>query len=211
MRASRRDREDASTSLHDARLSAVTDVLIDSGAATVLDLGCGSGALLRRLLLESQFTRIVGMDTSLEALALAEQLRTPELGATGDRLSLRYGSFTTSDEGLTGFDAAAMVETIEHVAPAHLSKVERAVFAEMRPRLVVMTTPNRDYNELYGMAAGELRHGDHRFEWGRTRFESWAKGVAARTGYEVKFNAIGPANVWSGGPSQMAIFRSART
>lgn len=197
--------EDTSMSLHEARLSAVAKLLLDSGATTVLDLGCGSGALLRRLLAEEQFTRIVGMDVSLEALALAERLRTGEAGT--DRLTLRHGSFTRADDGLTGFDAAAMVETIEHIEPAQLSRVERAVFAEMRPRLVVMTTPNREYNELYGMAGGELRHADHRFEWGRSRFQSWATGVGERNGYRVEFEAVGRANVWLGGPTQITIFR----
>jgi 3' terminal RNA ribose 2'-O-methyltransferase Hen1 len=195
--------EDASTFLHEERLDAVERLLRDSGARTVLDLGCGSGALLRRLLEGGQFTRIVGLDTSLESLALAERLR----NAGAERLALRHGSFTSADAGLTGFDAAAMVETIEHVEPAHLSRVEQAVFGRMRPGLVVMTTPNREYNELYGMADGELRHADHRFEWDRSRFETWAAGVGKRNGYRVEFEAVGRANAWVGGPTQMAIFR----
>lgn len=200
------EHEDASTSLHEERLDVVVQLLLDSGASRVLDLGCGSGALLRRLLDEAQFTHIVALDTSLEALGRVEQLRT-SASASG-RLTLRHGSFTTADDELKGFDAAAMVETIEHIDPAHLSRVERAVFAQMRPGLVVMTTPNREYNELYGMAAGELRHADHRFEWDRSRFESWAAGVGERNGYRVEFEPIGPANAWLGGPTQMAVFRS---
>lgn len=205
-RSARDEREDPSTSLHEERLDAVVRRLLDSGATSILDLGCGSGALLRRLLAEDQFTRIVGMDTSLEALAGAERLRTSETGADPDRLSLRHGSFTDAEDGLKGFDAIAMVETIEHIPPAYLSKVEKAVFAEMRPRLVVMTTPNRDYNALYDIPAGERRHAAHRFEWSRSRFEAWAGGVAARNGYRVEFDSVGPANIWTGGPSQMAIF-----
>lgn len=207
-RSARDEREDASTSLHEERLDAVVKRLLDSGATSVLDLGCGSGALLRRLLAEDQFTRIVGMDTSLEALAGAERLRTSVAGAHPDRLSLRHGSFTDPDAGLKGFDAIAMVETIEHIPPAHLSKVEKAVFVEMRPRLVVMTTPNREYNQLYEIPDGERRHVDHRFEWSRSRFEAWGMGVGARNGYRVEFDSVGPGNTWMGAPTQMAIFMS---
>lgn len=203
------DCEDASTPLHEERLDVVARVLVDSGATSVLDLGCGSGALLRRLLDEPQFTRIVGIDSSLAALTHAERLRGSEAGGEPDRLSILHGSFTTSSEGLTGFDAVALVETIEHVPPAQLSKVEQVVFSGMRPSLVVLTTPNREYNELYGLKPGELRHPDHRFEWDRARFRSWAGGVAARNGYQVQLEPIGPANAWHGGPSQMAIFRRA--
>lgn len=207
-RSARDERDDPSTSLHEARLDAVVARLLESGARSVLDLGCGSGALLRRLLAEDQFSRIVGMDTSLEALAGAERLRTSEIGADPGRLSLIHGSFIGSDEGLQGFDAIAMVETIEHIRPAHLSKVEKAVFAQMRPRLVVMTTPNREYNELYEIPEGERRHADHHFEWSRARFASWATGVGARNGYRVELDSIGPSNAWMGAPSQMAIFTS---
>jgi small RNA 2'-O-methyltransferase len=200
--------EEFGSPLHEERLDAVADCIRRSGASSVLDLGCGSGALLRRLLEEKQFTRIVGVDTSFEGLVLAERLK-DSLADQPERLTLRHASFTESDEGLTGFDAAAMVETIEHVPPAHLSRVERAVFTRMRPRLVVMTTPNRDYNERYGIAGDELRHVDHHFEWGRTKFEGWAGGVADRNGYGVTFQAIGPADAWLGGPTQMAVFRRA--
>lgn len=199
--------EDSGTPLHEDRLDVVTEILIGSGAASVLDLGCGSGALLTRLLGHHQFTRIVGMDVSLDALISAERLRPPTCMVDGDRLSLLHGSFTTIGEGLTGFDAAAMVEVIEHIDPARLSSVERTIFAMMRPALVVMTTPNREYNELYGLAEGQLRHPDHRFEWTRSRFQSWATGVGGRNGYNVEFGAVGPGNVWSGSPTQLAIFR----
>lgn len=202
----RLDHEDASTALHEERLDVVAQLLLDSGATRVLDLGCGSGALLLRLLAEAQFTRIVGLDTSLEALGHADRLLRRSTSGIG-RLTLRHGSFTTADEELKGFDAAAMVETIEHIEPSHLSRVERAVFAQMRPELVVMTTPNREYNELYGIAKGERRHADHRFEWDRSRFEAWAAGVGERNGYVVEFDSIGPANAWLGGPTQMSVFR----
>jgi small RNA 2'-O-methyltransferase len=198
----------SSSPLHEARLDAVTDALVESGAGTVLDLGCGSGALLRRLVVEAQFTRIVGVDTSVTALARAEHLLS--VAAEAERLSLIHGSFTSPAPSLRGFDAAAMVETIEHVAPGEVSRVEQAVFGELCPRTVVVTTPNRDYNVLYDLEKGTLRDAHHRFEWGRARFRSWARGVAQRRGYRVEFADIGPADPHLGSPSQMGLFRSVR-
>jgi len=203
-----RDAEESSE-LHEQRLDAVAGHLLTSGAASVLDLGCGSGSLLERLVAEAQFTRLLGVDSSLEALGRAEGRQALAAELVRGRLTLRHASFTTADEGLTGFDAAALVETIEHIPPAHLSRLERAVFAEMRPGLVVMTTPNRDYNEYIGMARGELRQSDHRFEWGRSRFEAWATGVGERNGYRVAFETVGRGDAWVGGPTQLAIMRSA--
>lgn len=199
--------DDTSTSLHHERLDAVMHLLLDSGAATVLDLGCGSGALLMRLVKELQFKCVVGIDTSLEALLLAEALLTPVCQVDGERLSLIHGSLVTPYPHLAGFDAAAMVEMIEHVPPGHLSRIERSVFSELRPRLVIVTTPNRDYNVLYGIPKGQFRHAEHQFEWTRAKFRSWATGVAARNDYHVSFDDVGPADPLLGSPTQMSVFR----
>jgi small RNA 2'-O-methyltransferase len=181
--------------------------LLRSGAETVVDLGCGAGALLRRLLAEPHIRRILGVDSSARALAVAERLLGSDADAASDRrLTLRHASVTDVRNDGERFDAAVLVETIEHLDPAHLGRLEQCVFARLRPRLVIITTPNRDYNPLHGLGADELRHPDHRFEWCRRRFESWAAGVAGRNGYTVVFEGVGPANAWYGSSTQMAIF-----
>jgi 3' terminal RNA ribose 2'-O-methyltransferase Hen1 len=199
--------EDARTPLHEERLDTVADLLRNSGAETVLDLGCGSGGLLRRLAGEEQFSRMVGIDTSLDALRQAERALAAVCDPDADRLSLVHGSFTAPDARLAGFEAAAMVETVEHVPPGRLSVLERVVFTEWRPAFVVMTTPNREYNVLYGMGEGEYRHPDHHFEWCRAKFRSWVTGVAQRSGYEVECDGIGPTDPLLGSPTQIGLFR----
>lgn len=193
----------ASSELHEERLDAVLGVLRLHGAASVLDLGCGSGSLLRRLAADRRFSRIVGVDASIQALAVAER----ELGDAGGRVSLVHGSFLEADPRLAGFDAAVLVEALEHVEPAHLSRLEAAVFGALRPGLVVLTTPNREYNVRFGLAEGELRHADHRFEWDRRRLRAWTEGVAARNGYAAKVRDVGRADPLLGSPTQMAVFR----
>jgi len=201
------ERDHTGTALHEERLDAVVATLLGSGARTVLDLGCGTGGLLRRLVAEEQFSSVVGIDTSAEALRDAESslLVTGNCGPTA--WSLEHASFTQLDERWAGFDAAAMVETLEHVAPEHLSRVERSVFAVARPGIVVMTTPNREYNELYGMAKEDFRHADHKFEWSRAKFRAWAENLAARNGYRVMCEDVGRADPLLGSPTQMGVFR----
>jgi small RNA 2'-O-methyltransferase len=198
-----RGQETSSSELHGERLDAVLAVLREHGASSVLDLGCGSGALLVRVAADPRFHRIVGVDASIQALGVAER----ELGAGMERVSLIHGSFLDAHPQLAGFDAAVLVEALEHVEPAHLSRLEAAVFGGMRPELVVLTTPNREYNVRYGLAEGELRHADHRFEWDRGRFRVWADGVAARHGYEARVQGVGRADPLLGSPTQMAVFR----
>jgi small RNA 2'-O-methyltransferase len=148
-----------STALHDERLDAVAEQLLGGGTGLLLDLGCGSGALMERLLLESGVRHVVGVDSSPVALCAARR-RLDTLRNNG-RWTLREGSVTDAQEDLPAVDGAALVETIEHLNPSHLSRLERALFA-VRPAMIVVTTPNREYNPVYGLAPGEYRHPHHR-------------------------------------------------
>jgi 3' terminal RNA ribose 2'-O-methyltransferase Hen1 len=199
--------EDAETSdLHEERLDFVLRHLLGSGVRRVLDLGCGSGELLLRLAQETQFKEIVGADISMETLALARDRLVGYFGLGYERVQLFHASFTEENETLKGFDAAVLVETIEHIPPHKLSAIEYAVFACYQPRQVIVTTPNQDYNTLYGLGPGSLRHREHYFEWPRLKFRQWAKGIAERNGYVVTFGEIGEPDPILGSPTQVAIF-----
>lgn len=194
------------TSLHEERLDFVFRTIKATGARHVLDLGCGSGSLLYRLLADDQFDRVTGLEDSGASLQQARSILADYLDKKPPRIQLVRGSYAESNPALAGYDAAAMVETIEHVHPEQLSRVERAVFGEYRPGCLFMTTPNREYNPLYDLAPGEFREEDHKFEWDRVKFQRWARGVADRNGYEVRFGGIGEFVPDVGHPTQTAFF-----
>jgi len=196
-------------SLHDQRLGSALAVLKNSGAKRVLDLGCGEGRLLQLLLAEKSFIEIVGMDVSYRALEIAaERLHLEQLPPMQrQRIQLIHGALTYRDERLSGYDAAAVVEVIEHLDPARLSAFERVLFEFAMPSLAVITTPNIEYNvKFQTLPAGKFRHKDHRFEWTREEFQTWANDVAERFGYTARFLPIGPEDPALGAPSQMGIF-----
>lgn len=194
--------------LHDIRLKLVAEKLKQSGAASVIDLGCGDGKLLRLLLKEKQFTRIAGTDVSYSELEKSQdKLHWNEMPEKQrERLSLFQSSLTYRDKRFSGFDAAAVVEVIEHLDPNRLPALEKSLFTYAKPQTIVLTTPNREYNVRYeNLSAGKVRHSDHRFEWTRSEFEAWAERVARENNYTVAFFPVGEEeNI--GAPSQMAVF-----
>lgn len=198
--------------LHDLRLDAVAQLLAESGAASVLDLGCGEGKLIRRLLKDRRVQKILGIDSVMASLQrCSERLRLDTAGQhVTDRVSLAQGSLTYADRRWAGFDAATLVEVIEHIDPDRLPAVERSLFGAAKPGMVVITTPNREYNALFEkLASGKFRHADHRFEWTRVELAAWAERVASAYGYGIEIKPLGPEHESLGAPSQLAIFRRA--
>jgi len=196
-------------SLNQQRLGSVLAVLRQSGAKKILPLGCGEGRLISLLLADPSVTEITGIDVSPRVLEkAASRLRLENLPSRQrERIKLLQGSLMYRDARLAGYDAAAVVEVIEHLDPPRLVAFERVLFEHARPSTIVVTTPNREYNANFEkMPADTFRHKDHRFEWTREEFQTWANRVAVQHAYSVRFLAIGEEDATLGPPTQMAVF-----
>ena len=211
------------------RRAAVIEVLKRVGASRVLDLGCGSGALLADLMQDHHFAtatsapeprsgpsaaptglgvQFVGVDVSTAALAMAHRrLRLDRLPSRQHgRVALLQSALTYTDDRLVGFDAAVLMEVIEHLDPPRLPALAASVLGHARPSTVVMTTPNAEYNVRYPELTTPMRHHDHRFEWTRAEFEAWCRQTASRYGYSVSFAGVGEPDPELGCPTQLATF-----
>jgi 3' terminal RNA ribose 2'-O-methyltransferase Hen1 len=202
-----RQPEDKRVPLNTERHEAVCRALLDLAAASVIDLGCGPGQFLDRLVKTPAFTRVAGCDVSTRSLQhAARRLRLDRMSERQSaRVELFQGALTYEDPRFGGFDAAVLMEVIEHVDPPRLGALEHVVFGAAKPGAVIVTTPNSEYNVLYEGLTG-LRHPDHRFEWDRARFAQWSDRVAAAYGYAVERTGIGAADEACGTPTQMAVF-----
>jgi 3' terminal RNA ribose 2'-O-methyltransferase Hen1 len=203
------ERVERPLSLNERRLSTVLTALKGAQAKRVVDLGCGEGRLLKALLEDRSFEEITGMDVSHRALETAAgRLRMERLPTKmKERIRLIHGSLTYRDKRLAGFDAATVVEVIEHLDEPRLSAFERVLFEFARPATVVLTTPNAEYNVKFeGLPAGKFRHKDHRFEWTRAEFRQWAEDIAARYGYTARYLPVGDEDPQVGAPTQMGVF-----
>lgn len=203
------DTEERPVPLAEQRRAAILAALTAAGASRVLDLGCGQGQLVQALLKDVRFTEIVGVDVSMRALTIASRrLKLDRMGERqAARVTLRQGSLTYTDKQLKGYDAAVLSEVVEHLDLPRLPALEYAVFGVARPRTVLVTTPNVEYNVRWeSLPAGHVRHGDHRFEWTRAEFRDWAGEVAGRHGYGVEFVPVGPDDPEVGPPTQLAVF-----
>lgn len=196
--------------LNTLRHQAVLQALADVGAETVIDLGCGPGALLKELLADHRFVRVAGVDVSVRTLQqAARRIRLEKMSERqADRVELFQGALTYEDPRLAGYDAAVLMEVIEHVDPPRLPALERVVFGVARPAAVVVTTPNVDFNALYEGLDGH-RHHDHRFEWTRAEFADWCERVSTAHGYTVELRGVGDVDPDRGTPTQLAVFRRA--
>ena len=208
--AARREVElEKRVSLQERRLEKVTELATTVGAKSVVDLGCGEGQLLPRLLKLSSVDRIVGMDVSVRSLErAADRLHLDRMSPRQRaRIELLHGSLLYRDTRLEGFDLATVIEVIEHLDPPRLAALERVLFEAARPTFVIVTTPNREYNvNFQGLPAGAFRHADHRFEWTRDEFRAWCTRQGERFGYSVEYSPVGDEHAVTGPPTQLALF-----
>ena len=196
--------------LNTQRHEAVLQALIDLDAHSVIDLGCGPGALLTTLVKDWRFDRIAGVDVSARSLQTASRrLRLDRMGERqAARVELFQGALTYEDPRFAGYDAAVLMEVVEHVDPPRLPALEQVVFGAAQPAAVVVTTPNAEYNQLYEGLTG-MRHPDHRFEWTRAEFADWCDRVCAAHGYVVEHRGVGDVHAELGTPTQLGVFRRA--
>jgi 3' terminal RNA ribose 2'-O-methyltransferase Hen1 len=196
--------------LHQLRLDAALIELKKNGSKTVVDMGCGEGKLLKMMIKEAQFDKILGVDVSMRELQKAKsRLKLEEISQKmRDRLELIQGSITYRDKRIENYDALVMIEVIEHLELERIPAMERVVFECANPQMVIITTPNAEYNALYNLEEDSMRHNDHRFEWTRQEFKTWSESVAEKYNYAVKFTNIGDLDEKLGSPSQMAVFKN---
>jgi 3' terminal RNA ribose 2'-O-methyltransferase Hen1 len=190
------------------RITSVLSELKARNAKSVIDLGCGEGNLLRVLAKENDFTLIAGVDVSLSVLnRAAEKIKQYCMNERQkERITLFQSSLCYRDKRFKGYDAAVIMEVIEHLDENRLPAFASVVFGDMAAKTVIITTPNKEYNVNYGLAAGCFRHSDHRFEWKRAQFRAWAEAVAIRYGYALRIETIGQDDVECGAPTQMGVF-----
>ncbi|KAM8744725.1 small RNA 2'-O-methyltransferase isoform 2-T2 [Acanthopagrus schlegelii] len=108
------------------------------------------------------------------------------------RIELYQGSVTQKDVRLRGFDLVTCVELIEHLTLVDVEGFSEVVFGYMNPVTVIVSTPNSEFNPLLPGLTG-FRHSDHKFEWTRAEFQSWALKVCLDYSYEVEFTGVGEA------------------
>ncbi|MFB6454199.1 3' terminal RNA ribose 2'-O-methyltransferase Hen1 [Chitinophaga sp. Hz27] len=195
--------------LHDLRLQTVRDLLQELKVTTIVDLGCGEGKFLKVLKDMPGLTKVLGMDVSYPSLEIAKSKlklhKLPE--AEREKFQLIQGALTYRDTRLSGFEAGVLIEVIEHLDLPRLEILERVVLEFARPKHLIVTTVNAEYNVMYEkLKPGEFRHGDHRFEWTRAEFRAWGDRVAEQFRYQVSYKDLGELHEEHGAPSQLALF-----
>ncbi|XP_011506208.1 PREDICTED: uncharacterized protein LOC105368784 [Ceratosolen solmsi marchali] len=193
----------------------LTELICSGKIKKIVDFGCSELELFYYLknLTGVEELLFVDIDKSiLEACKeKAQPVTTDYMHAKTNSFIVRIlqGSVTEADKHLENSDAVICMELIEHLYPEPLIELPYNIFHFIKPQVVIITTPNADFNVLYPKMI-KYRHPDHKFEWSRQQFQDWANNIISRfPEYTVTFHGIcyGPAGTEEFGAStQMAVF-----
>lgn len=193
--------------LNALRQEEIINSLIRHDATSILDLGCGNGSLLELLAQEKRFSKIAGMDIAARNIDEARK----KLCSPGRRLCeaeyVFVGSLTYKDKRISNYDALVLSEVIEHFELERMVLVMKNIFEHAKPRLFIMTTPNKAYNIEYLLKYDEIRHPDHRHEFNEEEFTSFCQKFASQYNYELEMSSIGEKLPELGAPTLMGIFK----
>ncbi|KAG0174450.1 Small RNA 2'-O-methyltransferase [Apophysomyces sp. BC1034] len=188
------------------RRSFILETLKKHKITTVLDYGCGEASVLAFLIPPStddvHFIKLAGLDIEKdvleEAIAACQPWDTDysHLREKPLMIDIFQGSVDQPDRRLFGYEAIVCSEVIEHLYSPTLSGFFQVALGSYSPRLLIVTTPNAEYNVHfaalnYGQPDAIFRHDDHKFEWSRKEFETWCIAGATRYHYKVQFHGIG--------------------
>ncbi|XP_064616827.1 small RNA 2'-O-methyltransferase-like [Liolophura sinensis] len=202
--------------LYRQRYMFCADILEKHGIKSVVDFGCAECQIMMYLRQVACLERIGLVDRDVVTLELSKHkiqpLITDHLDPRDNPLTVEMylGSVTDYDPRVAQCDAVTMIELIEHLTEPELKSFPDAIFGRICPRLILITTPNADFNQLFPDLTG-FRHWDHKFEWTTEEFQNWCRAQADKYEYDVEFSGVGmgpPGSEPLGYCSQAAIFVS---
>ncbi|CAF0816931.1 unnamed protein product [Didymodactylos carnosus] len=180
----------------------IDQLSLDKTLSSIIDVGCGSCSLFQLMRYSSDHIQLFCgydiMEFQLDEACNFLRPLTYEFIAPRRALPshafIVLGDATKSCSCFHNFDVVTLIEVIEHLLPEHLTLLVDHVFQHMRPKLIIATTPNADFNVLFRtMPYGKFRHSDHKFEFTQQEFQTWSNNIAQKYGYDVSFDGVGLA------------------
>lgn len=169
---------------HRIRHATVLKILKDARVHEVVDIGCSEGRFLEVLLRDGNFQKIIGVDPDAESLARARELLAPL--DTGSKIQLKHQSVFDYTGALEIGSAVTLIEVIEHFLVDDVPRLEQKIFGELRPNLVVVTTPLAEPRKTPEQMAALGHHS----EWDGAEFRAWYERVGKEYGYGSTFTLL---------------------
>lgn len=137
----------------------IISILASKEIKTIIDFGCGDGKLIDSLSHKVWPKQISGVDISKKRINKIQAKH-----ADNSKICTYCQSFFEYNSVFSNFEAIILAEVIEHLPPTELKKLFNLIFLYYKPKLVIITTPNRSYNVNFEILHHGLRHSSHFFE-----------------------------------------------
>jgi len=176
------------------RHDAIRKALQLSTASILIDIGCGE--LFHSRKLSSKYDNVIAVEADPGVYAGAVRLRSRYGLENVQVLNLAVTAENVKqDLTIVGADIL-LSEVLEHMEVVEALGLLSAILDVEKdtddfPGLVVVTLPNHDFNQYFGIPEGEFRHPDHKWEPGYEEWSDIAVTLAAEYGWQVNVEPLG--------------------
>ena len=170
----------------------------------IVDLGCGEGKYAFYLAEKTKFD-VHAIDIDPERIEYIER----KIKNTGTKNIITYDSIDTFLDSNNEPVDVLCTEMIEHLESIDYAKdfVAKILNNEYVQSLI-LTTPNKDFNQFYKISDDDSRHDDHKFELTESEYKDFCNDVMLKLSgnYELVYHNIGDS-VNDITPTQLAYFK----
>lgn len=151
------------------RFEKVLDIISNYNIRSIIEFGCGDGKFIPYIKSIHNLMRIAVIDK--------DKNKIHKIKKANEDIECYCTSFLEYSKDFNGFDCIVAIEVIEHLSSDEIQSFIEIVFGKLKPQLVILTTPNIEYNVNYPVLYNGLRHNTHLFEFSPFELSNWGNKI----------------------------------
>ena len=154
------------------RFKTIISVLANYDINSIIEFGCGNGYFIPMLISQNKYSKIAAIDKN--------EKKINKLKSKYKDVIFYNGSFLKENNEFRQYDCIIGIEIIEHLFEDEINVLSKIIFSKIKPKVIIFTTPNIEYNINLPILHGGFRNIDHKFEFNPKELNQYGKSICLK-------------------------------